>query len=155
MTVDAEGRWRGKGIVKGRASGPARLSATAISFLGDVEITTGRVVGRSSDLFGACMAGTVLLVPSTRGSAGAWRFIHQLRKHDTHPVAIAMREMPDPSVVQGAILSGIPIVVGLPEDLWFAVRTGQRLTVDGTDGTVSCARGRWSPSHQDDDEASP
>ena len=134
--------WRGKGVVKGTASGPALLSATSISFLGDVEITTGKVVGPMSDLCGLCIAGSVLLAPSSRGSAGAWRFIYQLRKHDTHPVAIAMREMPDPSVVQGAILSQIPIVVGLPETLWTTIGTGQRLILDGTEGAVSYAAPR-------------
>ena len=128
--------WRGRGVVKGAATGPALLSGTAISFLGDIEITSGRVVGRSSDLLGQCLAGTVLVVPSTRGSAGAWRFIYQLRLHDTHPVAIAMHEMPDPSVVQGAILAGIPIVAALPEGFWSGIAAGDRLTVDGTEGTV-------------------
>lgn len=130
--------WRGRGVVKGVASGPALLSATSVSFLGDVEIVTGRVVGRSSDLYGACLKGTVLLVPSTRGSAGAWRFIYQIKKHDTHPVALAMQEMPDPSVVQGAILSGIPIVVGLPGSIWSEINPGEVVAVDGTEGIVRC-----------------
>src|SRR5699024_6952747 len=85
MTAGSDRCWRGRGVVKGTATGPALLSATPISFLGDIEIVTGRVVGRSSDLVGACIAGTVLLVPASRGSAGAWRFVYQLRKHRTHP----------------------------------------------------------------------
>ena len=136
MTSGSDRCWRGRGVVKGTAAGPALLSAAPISFLGDVEIVTGRVVGRSSDLYGACIAGTVLLVPATRGSAGAWRFLYQLRKHGTHPVAILTREMPDPSVVQGAILSEIPIVVGMPETVWSEVGSGDALIVDGTGGTV-------------------
>ncbi len=136
MTGGEERCWRGRGIVRGSATGPALLSRTAISFLGDVEITTGRVVGRSSDLYGACIAGTVLLVPATRGSAGAWRFIYQTRQHGTHPAALAMQEMPDPSVVQGAILSGVPIVVGLPATLWSEIEAGETLAVDGTTGAV-------------------
>lgn len=132
-------QWRGRGVVKGAASGPAMLSGTSISFLGDVEIATGLVVGHSSDLVGRCIAGTVLAVPATRGSAGAWRFVYQLRLHETHPVALAMREMPDPSVVQGAILAGIPIVVGLPESFWSDVAAGDGLSVDGAAGTVQRA----------------
>jgi hypothetical protein len=49
-------------------------------------------------------------MPYTRGSAGAWRFLYQLFKHDNHPVAIVCNAVPDPSVVQGAILAGIPVV---------------------------------------------
>lgn len=139
MSSGTDRFWRGRGVVKGTAAGPALLSATPISFLGDIEIVTGRVVGRSSDLCGACIAGAVLLVPSTRGSAGAWRFLYQLRKHGTHPVAILTREMPDPSVVQGAILSEIPIVVGMPGAFWSEISSGDPLVVDGTGGTVQRA----------------
>ena len=132
-----DGRWTGRGVVKGVASGPALLSRTPLSFLGDIEIRTGRVVGRSSDLCGACLAGTVLLIPSTRGSAGAWRFLYQLKLHGTHPVAIAMRESPDASVVQGAILAAIPIIDGLPGALWDEVEPGTRLSADGTEGLLT------------------
>ena len=34
--------------------------------------------------------GRVLIVPATRGSAGAWRFLHQLKQHGTHPLAIML-----------------------------------------------------------------
>lgn len=124
------GRWIGRGVVKGVATGLALL-------LGDVEIRSGRVVGQSSDLRGACLAGTVLMIPSTRGSAGAWRFLYQLKLHDTHPVAIAMRDSPDASVVQGAILAAIPIIAGLPDTLWDEIETGSRLSADGTEGSLT------------------
>ena len=115
------GRFEGRGIVKGVALGAALVSNTPFSFLGDVEIRTGKVIGQLSDLYGRNIAGRVLIVPSTRGSAGAWRFIYQLKQHDTHPLAILTEELPDPSVVQGAILSGIPIVAGCAEALQAAV----------------------------------
>ena len=98
-----------RGIVVGKASGPALLSAEAVSFLGDVDIRSGRVVGDLASVRNASLRGTVLIMPYTRGSAGAWRFLYQLFKHDNHPIAIVTNAVPDPSVVQGAILAGIPI----------------------------------------------
>lgn len=129
-------RFDGRGIVKGQARGTALVSRTPFSFLGDVDIRTGKVIGELSDLFGRNIAGRILIVPSTRGSAGAWRFLFQLKQHDTHPLAIITDELPDPSVVQGAILSGIPIVAGLATTLHEAVGDNTILEVDGTFGSV-------------------
>lgn len=129
-------RIRGRGVVKGTARGAALLSGTPISFLGDLDIRTGRVTGTLSDLCGRSVAGRILVVPSTRGSAGAWRFIHQLRQHGTHPLALLTDELPDPSVVQGAILSGIPVVAGVASAVGRAAGDNSLLAVDGDAGTV-------------------
>ena len=127
---------RGRGIVHGRAEGPAIVSDRSISFLGDVDIRSGTVTGRMSDLRGRSIAGRVLLVSATRRSAGAWRFLHQLKLHDSHPLAIVLNDLPDPSVVQGAILAAIPIVGGLATGFRGWARDGDRLFVDGSTGEV-------------------
>ena len=76
---------RGRGIVRGIASGPALVSQEPISFLGDLDITTGTIIGRLPSVAGQSVKGTVLVFPLTMGSAGAWRFLFQLFKHGTHP----------------------------------------------------------------------
>lgn len=127
-----------RGIVAGKASGPALVSAEAVSFLGDVDIRSGRVVGDLASVRNASLRGTVLIMPYTRGSAGAWRFLYQLFKHGNHPVAIACNAVPDPSVVQGAILAGIPIVCEPKAPLEKGIANGQRVEVEvaGTRGIV-------------------
>jgi predicted aconitase with swiveling domain len=127
-----------RGIVIGKASGPALVSAEAVSFLGDVDIRSGRVVGDLPSVRNASLRGTVLIMPYTRGSAGAWRFLYQLFKHDNHPVAIVTNAVPDPSVVQGAILAGIPIVCEPQSPVEAQIANGQRveIEVEGTRGIV-------------------
>ena len=115
---------RGRGIVKGRAEGTALVAQEPISFLGDVDIRSGEIVGDLPSVRGRNLAGKVLVFPATIGSAGAWRFLYQLYRHGTHPVALVCRELPDPSVVQGAILAGIPIVCELEEDVLAAIADG-------------------------------
>ena len=73
---------------------------------------------------GRSLAGVVLVMPYTRGSAGAWRFLHQLFRHGNAPAAIVSGTLPDPSVVQGAILSGIPVACDPAEDPWPLLRDG-------------------------------
>lgn len=133
--------WHGRGIVKGRATGPAMVSATALSFLGDVDIRSGQVVGQANDLLGRSVSGNVLLLPATRGSAGAWRFLYQLKVHGTHPFAMVIKELPDASVVQGAFLAEVPIIVMPEGDFWESTSDCDLLTVDGTTGTIErCAK---------------
>jgi predicted aconitase with swiveling domain len=137
--MTARSEWAGRGLVRGSATGPALLSLTPFSFLGDADIRTGMVVGERSDVRGRSIAGTVLIVPATRGSAGAWRFLVQLWKHGTHPVAIVTDDLPDPSVVQGAILASIPIVANVASMLHRDIADGTVITVDGSRGHVCLA----------------
>ena len=128
--------WSARPVVRGLASGDAMVSRTALSFLGDLDIRSGRVVGRSSDLCGRIVAGRVLVLPETRGSAGAWRFLYQLKVHGTHPAALILHEMPDPSVTQGAFLAQVPVVVLLEDRFWASVTDRMPLRVDAEAGLV-------------------
>ena len=127
---------RAKGVCKGQASGPALVSQEPISFLGDLDITTGRIVGEVPSVRNATIAGTVLMFPFGMGSAGAWRFIYQLFKHGTHPVAIVSQDLPDPSIVQGAIMANIPVVYAPDENVLQTISNGERIEVDGTAGLI-------------------
>ena len=131
-----------RGIVEGTARGPALVAAEAISFLGDVDILSGTIVGDLPSVRGKSMRGTVLIFPYTRGSAGAWRFLHQLHKHGNAPLALVTVSVPDPSVVQGAILAGIPIACAPARDLAALVANGDmiELVVSGERATLRLAR---------------
>jgi predicted aconitase with swiveling domain len=126
-----------RGIVDGSAKGPALVGAEPISFLGDVDIRTGRIVGDLPSLRNTIVKGTVLIFPYTRGSAGAWRFLYQLYKHANAPVAIVTQTVPDPSVVQGAILAGIPIACEPEADLAALIQNGATVTVEVKDGKAT------------------
>ncbi len=136
-------------MVEGRARGPALVSREAISFLGDVDIRSGTIVGDLPSVKGRSLAGTVLVMPYTRGSAGAWRFLYQLFKHGNAPVAILTGTPPDPSVVQGAILAGIPIAcdfdaaraVGLHDGVTVEISVAdEAATIDIEDSAVVTPR---------------
>lgn len=131
MTLDKVQTFQGRVIVKGTVAGKALVCREALSFLGDVDIRTGDIVGDLPSVAGKNVRGTILVMPSTRGSAGAWRFLYQLFKHGTHPAAIICQRLPDPSVVQGAILAKIPIVCELEDEFLTTICTGQYVEVDG------------------------
>ena len=125
-----------RGIVAGKAQGPALVAAEPVSFLGDVDIRSGRIVGDLPSARNASVRGTVLVFPYTSGSAGAWRFLYQLYKHGNHPVALITEAVPDPSVVQGAILAGIPIVCAPAEPLDLTNGTTVAVEVENDRGLI-------------------
>ncbi|MCC7426483.1 MAG: DUF126 domain-containing protein [Alphaproteobacteria bacterium] len=138
----------GRGIVRGVAQGEVLVCKEAISFLGDLDIRSGRIVGNLPSAQGKSVKGRVLVFPATIGSAGAWRFLYQLFKHGAAPAALVTREPPDPSVVQGAILAGIPIICEVAEPIEQLLRDGDLVEVDGGRGVLlvaaSAAPGRGS-----------
>jgi predicted aconitase with swiveling domain len=135
-----------RGIVRGSASGPALVSSEAISFLGDLDIRSGKVVRKSHPLVGVCLKGTVLVLPHSVGSAGAWRFLYQLYVHHTNPVAIVQNKLPDSSLVQGAILAKVPIVCDPDEDILTTIHTGDLVEVDATNGLVRVTAAAVAPA---------
>jgi phosphomecalonate degydratase small subunit len=132
--------FHGRGLVAGAGAGPVLVALEPISFFGDVDIRTGRVTGDIPSLRDACLRGCVVLLPLTRGSAGAWRILHQLRRHGNAPAALVIRERPDPSVVQGAILGNIPIVCGGPAAAFNPRFNGVWGDVDAQSGRVVIGR---------------
>ncbi len=128
---------RVRGLFGGKVHGPALVAREPISFLGDVDIRTGEIVGDLPSVKGKRMGGRVLVFPGSMGSAGAWRFLYQQFTHGTHPLALVARELPDPSVVQGAIMAGIPVVCDPDEDVLAGIDEGDILTVDAEAGTVT------------------
>lgn len=138
--------FKARGIVRGTASGPALVSREAISFLGDLDIRSGKVVNKRHPLLGVSLKGTVLVLPHSVGSAGAWRFLYQLFVHGTNPVAIVQTKLPDSSLVQGAILAKVPIVCEPAEDVLAVIKTGDLVEVDGTNGVVRVTAAAATPA---------
>ncbi len=103
-------------ISSGRASGPALVSKERISFLGTVDPETGKVVDPKHQLFGKEVAGKVLIFPGGKGSTVGSYVIYQLKKRGVAPAAmINLRS--EPIVAVGAIISGIPLVDGVPAEI--------------------------------------
>jgi len=128
-----------RGLAEGEAQGPV-LHTPPISFLGDIDIRTGCIVGDLEGVHGKSLEGVVLITPSTRGSNGSWRFLYQLYKFGRNPVAIVTDAMPDPSLVQGAILAGIPVVCAPDQPLRELAQDGMVLHVISANGLGTITR---------------
>jgi predicted aconitase with swiveling domain len=124
-------------VSSGRACGQALVTKEPISFLGNVNPETGVVVDPGHELFGQCIAGKVLIFPGGKGSTVGSYVIYQLMKRGIAPAAM-INLLSEPIVAVGAIISGIPLVDRVPEDL-LRLKSGVFVTVDADQGLVTVA----------------
>ncbi len=104
---------RGRPISSGEATGRALVSRMRISFFGDVDRTTGRVINRDLDIYGRSLKDVVFVAPGGRGSTvGAW-ILYALKRRGVAPAAIIL-EKADTVVTSGCIIAGIPLVDSIP-----------------------------------------
>jgi hypothetical protein len=121
-------------VSSGHARGPALATKEPISFLGNVDPTTGVVIDPEHELFGRCIAGTVLIFPGGKGSTVGSYVIYQLKKKGVAPVAMINLHS-EPIVAVGAIISGIPLVDRVPEEI-LELESGELVEVDADRGFI-------------------
>ena len=122
----------GRTIHHGTATGPALVSAEAISFYGGVDPTTGIVIEAGHPLEGQSIGGTVLVFPHGKGSTVGSYILYRLAKQGLAPCAIVNREC-DPVVAVGAIIAEIPCVDQV--DIG-RIETGATVRIDAEKGAV-------------------
>jgi len=121
-------------VASGFASGPAMVTRMAISFLGNVDPRTGVVIDPGHELFGQSISGKVLIFPGGKGSTVGSYVIYQLKKRGLAPAAmINLRS--EPIVAVGAIISGIPLVDRVPDDV-LRVKSGTLIEVDSDEERI-------------------
>ena len=115
-------------VASGKASGPALVTGQAISFLGNVNPETGVVVDPAHELFGESIAGKVLIFPGGKGSTVGSYVIYQLKKRGLAPAAM-VNLISEPIVAVGAVISGIPLVDRVGEEV-LRIKSGTMVEVD-------------------------
>jgi len=104
------------------------VTGQAISFLGNVNPETGVVVDPAHELFGESIAGKVLIFPGGKGSTVGSYVIYQLKKRDLAPAAM-INLVSEPIVAVGAVISGIPLVDRVGEEV-LRIKSGTIVNVD-------------------------
>jgi uncharacterized protein len=126
---------KGHKVSKGKASGTALVSRAPISFMGGVNPKTGVVLERGHELEGKCVADTILVFPTGKGSTAGSYQLYELTIWGKGPRAI-LNVRADSIVVVGAILGNIPMVDRLDQDPTEVIKTGDHVEVDAGLGEV-------------------
>ncbi|MFA0821550.1 MAG: DUF126 domain-containing protein [Methanomethylovorans sp.] len=127
-------------ISRGCAEGQVMLTHDPISFLGNVDPKTGKVVDANHELFGQSVQGKVLVFPHGKGSTVGSYVIYQLFKNGVAPAAMINLES-EPIVAVGAIISAIPLVDRLEDDPYTFLKDGMSIKVNSSEGYVEVPEG--------------
>jgi len=131
-------------VIAGHGEGAALVSSEALSFWGDVDPGTGRVVNPRHPLHGERLAGRVLVVPNGRGSCTTSNILLELIRTAQAPAAIVSRAV-EPVLAVGPLVGEalygrtIPMVTLAPADLG-RIQPGDWLVVDAVTGEVERRR---------------
>ncbi len=128
-------RIRGRVISRGFAEGIALVSRDRISFLGDVDVKTGKIVADDLDISGEVVSGKILVFPGGRGSTVGTYILLRMRKMGTAPKAIINVET-EPIIAVGSIIAEIPLIDRLDLNPVEVIRTGDFVTVNAFEGWV-------------------
>jgi predicted aconitase with swiveling domain len=123
---------KGRKIYKGVAEGEAIVTKDGVSFYGGVDPDTGMVVEVGHELEGQSITGKILVFPTGKGSTVGSYTLYRMKKNNTAPAAIVNRQI-DTIIAVGCIISEIPCVDKIDVN---QIKTGQRMVVDGSEGTV-------------------
>ncbi len=123
-------------IVEGKVTGSVLLSPHPISFLGDVDSETGKIIDSESSIYGKSLKNTIFVFPRGKGSTVGSYIIYGLRVNNVSPLALVAEEA-ETIVIAGAILAGIPLVDLPDKDLFSIVKTGDIITIDTSEKTLT------------------
>jgi predicted aconitase with swiveling domain len=128
--------FRVRKVVRGLAEGEAIVCPGSFSFLGDVDMDTGKIVARGHPSYGMALKGRVLVYGETKGSSGGCAVLLTLARRGLGPVALVTIKPADYNLAEGAILAGTPFVCEPDEDILAEIATGMHVFVDADKGVI-------------------
>jgi predicted aconitase with swiveling domain len=120
-----------RALVPGQARGRALVLDEPLSFWGGVDPATGAIIDRHHPQVGRSVAGTILVMPSGRGSSSSSSVLAEAIRSGTGPAGIVLRE-PDRIVALGALVAAelygkvCPVLVPA-EDAYRGIRPEETL----------------------------
>jgi uncharacterized protein len=129
---------RGKTVKKGKVEGKAIVSRMPFSFLGDLDVKTGKVVPEGHDLKGQSIAGKIFVFTTGKGSTVGPNVAYQAKQLGNTPAGMICLEV-EPVMAMVAIMNDIPMVHKLDGNPLELIRTGDYVKMDATAGIVEVA----------------
>lgn len=116
-------------IVEGKEEGQAIVSQLPISFYGDVDPETGKILDKSNPLYGKSIANKIFIFPESRGSTVGSYVIYGLQVNGVAPLGFIVNTA-ETIVIAGAILADIPLVDKPESDIFSEIKTGDIVQIN-------------------------
>jgi len=127
---------RGRTVCPGSAAGEALVLRSPFSFLGELSAKTGALSVADPDLDGTSVKGKILVCPGGKGSSGGPTVAWLAKQAGNAPLAIVCTAI-EPVLALGVLTAEIPTVDRLDQDPVEVITTGDFLTVNADEGTVT------------------
>jgi len=137
---------RGRGRAAGQFEGKVVVSHQPFGFWQGIDPQTGIIIDKRHDLCGTSVMGKAFVFPYGRGSTGTPGLFLEAVRNACAPGAI-VNVKSEPMIVMCALLAeaflkiSIPIVDALDVNPLEALRTGDRVRIDGAAGIVELVSG--------------
>jgi predicted aconitase with swiveling domain len=113
--------------------GEVLITKSKISFLGDVDINTGKIVGSDIDLKGESIKDKILIFPEGRGSTVGSNVIYGLSRKGLAPKLIATCRA-EPITISGAIYGEVPMISNISEKIFDKLKNHDTVKVTIANG---------------------
>jgi len=129
---------RGRGVIPGVVEGEALVCPDGLSAYGGVDLSDGRITDFENLNHGRSIKGSILILPSSKGSNGWSSSFTAAKAAGIAPAGWAFSRV-DSSVGVAVVTVGIPTIVEFqPEDdPCLKVATGDRVRLDGASGRLT------------------
>ena len=123
----------GRTLVEGNATGPALVLDEPLSLWGGLDPATGEIVEANHPQRGSVVTGSILVMPSGRGSSSSASVLAEAIRVGTAPAGIVLGT-PDDIIVIGALVAAelygvsIPVVVA-PATTLGTIRNGEKVSL--------------------------
>lgn len=126
---------RGKVINQGNAEGEAIVSQLPFSFLGDLEVSTGKIMPKGHDCEGQSIKGKIFIFPTGKGSTAGPNVAFIAKQLGNLPAGMILYEA-EPVIAMVGIMNDIPMVHRLNENPIQVIQTGDYIILDAYKGEV-------------------
>ena len=95
----------------------------------DLDRVTGAIMRLDHPLQGLSVVDKILIAPAVQGGVAAGWALLDMRSRGVGIAGLVLGRA-NPVMVQGAITAGIPVLVGLEDEVFAAIHTGDRVLLD-------------------------
>ena len=126
---------KGRGVISGSAEGVALVSRETIQGWSGIDDETGVIIEEGHPFKGHSIAGKVLILSGGKGSNGWSCHFHEARLKGIAPAALVFPKI-DSRTGVAAVVTEVPCVTDLSDDVFDIIKTGDLVRVDGDNGTI-------------------
>jgi uncharacterized protein len=140
---------QGRGIIRGRAAGPALITKEPVNFTAAFTKKQNilfpwmlsKINDHHHELYKKNVKDTIFIYPATIGSTGTGMVLLELMNRGQNPAGIIIEHM-DTLMISGPILADIwlgklmPVVEYGGDDLFESIRNNDRVELDGDTGEI-------------------